>query len=183
MRRQGGLDPLPATIGSLEPPWRPRLPRVFCFRAGPPEAEPPPDAWAPHFRAHPGRSGASFRKSPSVDLGNRVGNPGRPAPPPRAAPRRCPMGSRARNFSGRPGKVAGLGPARRQTNAASFCLGTGPKLSPSKLKKITTRLPIMLQHHRLVGGLRGPRARRGAGRGSTRPRSGARLRQGPGGLL
>ena len=41
--------------------------------------------------AEPGRSGAPFRKSPSVVLENRLGNPGRPAPPPRAAPRRCPL--------------------------------------------------------------------------------------------
>ena len=41
--------------------------------------------------AEPGRSGAPFRKSPNVVLENRLGNPGRPAPPPRAAPRRCPL--------------------------------------------------------------------------------------------
>ena len=90
----------------------------------PPTSGPTPGVLGPH-------SGKAQMLSWGTELGTRGARPRPPARPPGDAP----WDPAPATFPAGPEIGPEPGPARRQTNAASFCLGTGPKLSPSKLKK------------------------------------------------
>ena len=118
--------PLPGDAPLLSPP--------------PPHWLPEPDSGGRTSGGTPGVLGPHFGKTRSNVLENRLGNPGRPAPPPRAAPPRCPLTFpapphwlREPDSGGRSLQAVCLGtgvwgpPFLVWGTSAVFCLGTEPR--------------------------------------------------------